>query len=320
MGGKTEGGEHGGGSEDRAEGIGSVSRMSPVWGQRRKGVPIVIEPFLSDDAFLLDVEAMRDKPGLHVWWLGQSGFLFMHQGHAALIDPYLSESLTEKYANTDKPHERMSRRVIDPARLDFISAAASTHNHTDHLDARTLKPIMDMSTDVAVIVGAANRAFAADRLGVDELELLTADDGETVQVGEFSFTGVPAAHETVERDAAGHCRYLGYILRAGAWAVYHSGDTVLYDGLVERVRPYEVDLALLPINGRAPERRVAGNLTGPEAARLAQDIGAGLVIPCHYDMFAFNTASPEPFMDECNRLGQPYRVLQLGERWSGISR
>ncbi|MDB5171875.1 MAG: hypothetical protein JWN51_648 [Phycisphaerales bacterium] len=280
----------------------------------------MIEPLLSDDAFLLDVEAMRGRPGLHVWWLGQSGFLIMHEGHCAVIDPYLSESLTEKYAATDKPHVRMTRRVIDPARLDFISAAASTHNHTDHLDARTLKPITDMSTDVAVIVGAANRAFAADRLGAEELELLTADDGETVQVGNFSFTGIPAAHETIERDAAGHCRFLGYIIRAGAWAVYHSGDTVLYDGLVERVKPYEVDLALLPINGRAPERRVAGNLTGPEAAQLAHAIGAGLVIPCHYDMFEFNTASPEPFIAECVRLGQPYRVLQAGERRSGTSK
>ncbi|MDB5299855.1 MAG: hypothetical protein JWO87_1518 [Phycisphaerales bacterium] len=280
----------------------------------------MIEPLLSDDAFLLDVEAMRGRPGLHVWWLGQSGFLIMHEGHCAVIDPYLSESLTEKYAATDKPHVRMTRRVIDPARLDFISAAASTHNHTDHLDARTLKPIMDMSTDVAVIVGEANRAFAADRLGAEELELLTANDGETVQVGNFSFTGIPAAHESIERDAAGHCRFLGYIIRAGAWAVYHSGDTVLYDGLVERVKPYEVDLALLPINGRAPERRVAGNLTGPEAAQLAHAIGAGLVIPCHYDMFEFNTASPEPFIAECVRLGQPYRVLQAGERWSGTSK
>ncbi|MDB5292967.1 MAG: hypothetical protein JWL69_4208 [Phycisphaerales bacterium] len=280
----------------------------------------MIEPLLSDDAFLLDVEGVRERPGLHVWWLGQSGFLLMHEGHCAVIDPYLSESLTEKYAKTDKPHVRMTRRVIDPARLDFISAAASTHNHTDHLDAQTLKPIMDMSTDVAVIVGEANRAFAADRLGVEELELLTADDGETVRVGNFSFTGIPAAHETVERDAARHCRFLGYIIRAGAWAVYHSGDTVLYDGLVEHVKPYEVDLALLPINGRSPERRVAGNLTGPEAAELAHAIGAGLVIPCHYDMFEFNTASPEPFIAECIRLGQPYRVLQAGERWSGTSK
>jgi L-ascorbate metabolism protein UlaG (beta-lactamase superfamily) len=77
-----------------------------------------------------------------------------------------------------------------------------------------------------------------------------------------------------------------------------------------------VDVALLPINGHAPERRVAGNLDGRDAAFLANDIGAKVVIPCHYEMFEFNTASPQEFMTECERLGQPYKVLRAGERWS----
>lgn len=52
----------------------------------------------------------------------------------------------------------------------------------------------------------------------------------------------------------------------------------------------------------------------PLAARVAKDAGAALVIPCHYEMFEFNTASPEGFVEECSRLGQPYRVLRAGER------
>ena len=36
----------------------------------------------------------------------------------------------------------------------------------------------------------------------------------------------------------------------------------------------------------------------------------------HYDMFEFNTADPrELFIPECERLGQPYRVLRAGERF-----
>jgi hypothetical protein len=31
-------------------------------------------------------------------------------------------------------------------------------------------------------------------------------------------------------------------------------------------------------------------------------------------MFAFNTASPEPFAAEARRLGQPVRILRAGER------
>ena len=87
-------------------------------------------------------------------------------------------------------------------------------------------------------------------------------------------------------------------------------------GMEERLSGLGIDIALLPINGRAPERRVAGNLFGEEAARLAQAIGARVVIPCHYEMFEFNTASPEEFSRECERLGQGSRVLNCGERWS----
>jgi L-ascorbate metabolism protein UlaG (beta-lactamase superfamily) len=274
----------------------------------------MIEPLLSDDAFLLDVAESRAKPGLHLWWLGQSGFLLMHDGHCALLDPYLSESLSEKYAKTDKPHVRMTRRVIDPLRLDFISVATSTHNHTDHLDAQTLKPLMDMNPDLTLIVPEANRAFAADRLGIEPEAIVGIDEDQTREVAGYQITAVPAAHEQLERDAAGRLTHVGYVIRAGKWTVYHSGDTVHHEGMAERLRPFHVDVALLPINGRSPERRVAGNLSGPEAAQLAHDLGAKLVIPCHYDLFAFNTASPDAFVAECERLRQPYRVLQNGER------
>jgi L-ascorbate metabolism protein UlaG (beta-lactamase superfamily) len=277
----------------------------------------MIEPALADDAFLADVAQVRQqRDRLHLWWLGQSGFLIAHDGHCALLDPYLSDSLTHKYAATDKPHVRMTRRVIDPRRLNFVSVVSSSHNHTDHLDAETIRPLLEVNPDVQIVIPEANREFVAKRLNVAPMLPIGVDDGLTVSAGGFTFTGVPAAHETVERDDEGRCRFLGYILRAGRWTIYHSGDTVLYDGMVDRLRQFEIDIALLPINGRAPERRVAGNLSGTEAAALAHDISAKVVIPCHYEMFEFNTASPAPFVAECDRLGQPHQVLKAGERRS----
>src|SRR2546423_5452704 len=143
------------------------------------------DPLQSDDAFLLDVARAQGEEGLHLWWLGQSGFLVMHGGRCLLMDPYLSDSLTEKYATTDKPHVRMTRRVIDPIKLDFISVVTSSHNHTDHLDAQTLKPILDVNPNVALVVAAANRAFAADRLGVEPAALIAIDESKTNAVAEF---------------------------------------------------------------------------------------------------------------------------------------
>ena len=280
----------------------------------------MIQPVNNHDELLADIQAANHDDGnFRLWWLGQSGFLLQWLGQHLLFDPYLSDSLTKKYASTDKPHVRMTEIPIDPARLDFIDVATSTHNHTDHLDAETLLPIMAANPELKLIVAEANRAFVANRLGCEADWLVGLNDGESAQVGAFRVHAVPAAHEDVERDESGRSKYLGFVINFGPWTVYHSGDTILYDSMVATLQPFEIDVALLPINGRAPERRVAGNLTALEAARLGREIGASLVIPMHYDMFAFNTAPPEDFEQAANRERQPHRVLGCGERWSSAS-
>jgi L-ascorbate metabolism protein UlaG (beta-lactamase superfamily) len=274
-------------------------------------------PFAQDEAFLADVERARPaKSRLHLWWLGQSGFLLQWQGRDLLLDPYLSDTLTEKYARTDKPHVRLTARVVAPERLGFVDAVTSSHNHTDHLDAGTLKPLLAANPRLEILVPAANRAFAAERLGVAPERLRTLDAGEATTLAGFEIRAVPAAHETMERDELGRCRFVGYLVQAGPWTVYHAGDTVRFSGMEPDLRAARIDVALLPINGRAPERRVAGNLTGREAAQLARDLGARWVIPCHYDLFEFNTASPDEFVEECRRLGQAFKVLRQGEGWT----
>jgi len=274
----------------------------------------VIRPVLQDEAILADIaDAARATEALHLWWLGQSGFLLQWEGRHLLTDPYLSDSLTKKYAGTDKPHVRMTERVVAPEKLAFIDVVTSSHNHTDHLDGETLRPLIHANPDIRLMIPEANREFVAQRLQVNPRMPLGIDDGTSASAAGFRLTGVASAHEELERDPQGRCKFLGYIVELGPWKIYHSGDTVWYEGMTGRLQPWAPDVALLPINGRSPERRVPGNLNGREAANLAKDIRARLVIPCHYEMFEFNTASPDEFVAEAQRLGQPCRVLKCGE-------
>jgi hypothetical protein len=125
----------------------------------------VIRPVLKAVAFLDDV---RSAPGdrINLWWLGQSGYLVQWHGHHLLLDPYLSDSLTEKYRYTARPHVRMTERVIAPRKLDFIEVVTSSHNHTDHLDGETLIPLLQANPALAIIASTANLQFAAGRLQV----------------------------------------------------------------------------------------------------------------------------------------------------------
>lgn len=270
--------------------------------------------FQKDDALLTEIRLTATPPGSFAcWWLGQSGFLIKWSDKHLLLDPYLSDSLTKKYAGTTKPHVRMTEQVIDPARLDFIDLVTSSHNHTDHLDAETLQPLLKANPQLKMIIPEANRAFVAERTAADPAWPIGLDAGHAVEVDGFKFTAVPAAHESIDKDEKGRCRYLGYVVQFGGFTVYHSGDTVLYSEMVPLLRPFEVDLALLPINGRDPSRGVAGNLDCKEAAGLAKAIGAQYVVPCHYDMFAFNTADVGLFEKEAKKKKQAYKLLRNGE-------
>lgn len=278
----------------------------------------LIKPVQQGETLVADIRQTDVSNGFAVWWLGQSGFLIKTSAGVLLFDPYLSDSLTKKYADTDKPHTRLSELVVEPGLLDMVDVVTSSHNHTDHLDAFTLNPLREASEALTLVVPAANRAFAADRLGVQEDALAALDAGQSAAFGAFTLHAVPAAHNELDKDEQGRHKYLGFVAEFEAGGktcfVYHSGDTLRYEGMAETLKQWPIDMALLPINGNKPERRVAGNLFGDEAAQLAKDIGAGLVLPCHYDLFEFNTASPDLFVQTCASLEQPHRVIQLGER------
>ena len=257
----------------------------------------------------------RDDKRFQLWWLGQSGFLLQWKGKRVLIDPYLSDSLTKKYATTEKPHIRMSEQVIDPALLKGISIVTSSHNHTDHLDAETLLPVLENNPAVKFVIPEANRDFVAERIRCEKKYPIGLTDQGPVTVDEFTFHGIPAKHNEIERDGNGNPKAMGYVIEFGGDVIYHSGDTLWFDEMVNILKTFSPDIALLPINGNDPARKVAGNLNCYEAAALAKKIGAKVVIPCHYDMFTFNTADVNDFVNEAKKINQPYRVLRGGEKF-----
>ena len=272
------------------------------------------KPVLQDREFIQSYEnAELHTEQFDMWWMGQSGFLIKWQGRGLLFDPYLSESLTVKYSTTDKPHVRMTERVVDPALLKDITVITSTHNHTDHLDAETIHPLLKTNPKLQLVLPEANIEFAEERLGNDCPELIGLDEGKMVQTGGFEFHAVAAAHNEIKKDKAGRNHFIGIIVKFADWTIYHSGDTLWHEGLVPELIQHDVDIAFVPINGNKPERRVAGNLNGTEAAALAKAIGARIAIPHHFDMFEFNTESPEEFRAACERLDQPYKILQNGQ-------
>src|SRR6185436_4990327 len=125
----------------------------------------LIPAIKKDEALIAEMDMLLDDSNnFYLWWLGQSGFLLQWNRKRILIDPYLSDSLTKKYAATDKPHTRMSELAVRPELLKNISIVTSSHNHTDHLDAETLLPVLNNTPGIKFIIPEANRDFVAERL------------------------------------------------------------------------------------------------------------------------------------------------------------
>lgn len=278
---------------------------------------IMIKAFKKDEDLLKDIlytESDSDK--VHIWWLGQSGYLIQYKGKRILVDPYLSDSLTEKYKNTDKPHVRISELVIDPSKLPPIDVITSSHNHTDHLDAKTIIPILENSPNCKILIPEANREFVSNRLEIDSSTPLGINAGEHYSIDGIQFHAIPSAHNTLEKNSEGQYVYLGYIIQLDDFCIYHSGDTLHYQGMEDWIKPFKPVLAFLPINGNDPSRKVAGNLNAEEAVMLAKRCNINVLIPCHYDLFEFNTSDVNEFVEIANKHGQKYCVLELGGKFS----
>lgn len=242
---------------------------------------------------LADPAALTADRGAAVWWLGQAGFLIAQGGLRIVIDAYLSDSLAEKYRGKAFPHNRMMPPPVAPEALTGIDWLLCTHGHTDHMDPGTIPALLAANPQARVLAPRAEQARALER-GVPADRLVLIDAGETADLGGVRCTATPSAHEEMARTETGYL-YLGYVLSGGGITLWHSGDTIPWDGQVEWLAPFRVDLALLPVNGRDAQRAangVPGNLTLDEAMALTDAIGARAMIAHHFGLFDFNTLDP----------------------------
>lgn len=252
-----------------------------------------------------------------LWWLGHAGFVVRFANITFYVDPCLSD-----------PPGR-TRRIAAPLAASEIRNADmvfATHGHPGHLDAASVGTILEACRGAKVVL-PKSAADAANAAGIPYHRMTTTDSGLRIEYFKDNLYGrvyaVPSAHPQMDWTAAGGYPYLGYLIRFGRWTIYHAGDCVMYPELAAHLRPFNVNVALLPIG--------EGNLSVNEAAQLAADIGARWLVPMHYRTFSKAARTTEPdgpvradddleteFVAHMlgHRPEQRFKVFQCGEKWT----
>ena len=237
-----------------------------------------------------------------LWWLGHAGFVVRFATVTFYIDPCFSDL------------EGRPRLMAAPLTGDLVRHADMilvTHAHPGHLDPGTILPMLEASKRAKVLV-PRRIASEVSAAGIPLDRTSPTDANLRVEYFQDNLYGriyaVPSAHPTIEQSpTAGHA-CLGYIIRFGRWNIYHAGDCCPYPGLADRLRPYNINVALLPVGGK--------NFSVNQAAQLAADIGATWIIPMHYGTFEEDRESVFVTHMLGHRPEQRFRTLQCGQKWA----
>lgn len=223
-------------------------------------------------------------PGsLAIFWIAQAGFVYKTpEGKIIYVDPYLTESVGRLLADVMYGFKRLTPTLIEPEEVE-ADLVVITHEHQDHFDVDAI-PVLARQERIR-FAGAPDCPAKFRDAGVPEARTAIFHRSETLHYDGFRVTGVYADHGELAPDA------LGVVLQVGDIKVWQVGDSAYRPDQWQDVFGMGIDVLIPPING------AFGNLNGIEAAQLARDCGARVVIPCHFWMFVEHNGNPAQFLE-----------------------
>lgn len=216
-------------------------------------------------------------------WIGHSSFLIEVEGVTLLTDP-----VWDNYCSPI-PYPKLKRRVEPPmplADLPPIDFVLLSHNHYDHLDAKTVRHLQTFHPQIEWIVPAGlSRWF--HRRGIFKVRELKW--WESYSPASLSVTAVPTQHfsgRTLWDKNKTH--WNGYVLESAHKRLYFTGDTGYnpHDFKAIGKRWDGMDLSLIPIGTYVPKKFMETVHIGPEeAVQIHSDVGSRLSIGMHWKTF-----------------------------------
>jgi len=248
-----------------------------------------------------EIEGTDVPPGeLWVWPLGGPSLAIRSSRATAYIDPY-----------TGSPDKGVWIRLVavpyDPADLRRVDAVFSTHDHDDHCHRDTLAPIA--ANTAARFIGPASSAKKMRGFGLPTNRVVPAKDGDTFTFGDVS---VQAAEIVDHSDPTS----LGWLVSVAGGPTFFDGGDAMYsrEHFVKAAARGPIAAAALSIAGLLPDGRKI-YMDAADLVRAAEDLGARLLIPKHWDLWRNVAMDPWEVVlaAQARRATFAVRIPRLGE-------
>jgi L-ascorbate metabolism protein UlaG (beta-lactamase superfamily) len=264
-----------------------------------------------DDVATARPPARVEGAQLRVTMVNHSTVLIQQNGVNVLTDPIWSERASPVSWAGPRRLRAPGVRWEDLPAIDIVLLS---HNHYDHLDARTIRRLTVSGR--TGFVAPLKLAPLLESLNVEPVHEL--DWGGSVAIEETTIHCVPAMHFSArglfDRNRTLWC---GYMIETAGRLIYFAGDTAFGEHFAQiRKRFGAPALALLPIGAYAPRWFMSAVHMGPEEALRARSIlGAETAIAIHHGTFQLadeGIDTPARTLAELEG-GSAIRVLKNGE-------
>jgi N-acyl-phosphatidylethanolamine-hydrolysing phospholipase D len=241
------------------------------------------------------------------FWIGHSTYLIEVEGLRILTDP-----VWNGYCSPI-PIKALRRQVPPPISLEDLPAidiVLISHNHYDHLDAKTVKVLHKRYPQIHWVVPKALSPWFVRR-GITQVSELGW--WESMEIKNAKIVGVPAQHfsgRTLWDTNKTH--WGGYVLETSEKRIYFAGDTGYNQKDFKAIgdRFSYMDLSLIPIGIYSPRKFMQPVHINPqEAVQIHEDVKSRFSLGMHWNTFRL---SEEP-------MNRPPFDLYLSMKAKGFS-
>lgn len=223
-------------------------------------------------------------------WVGHSTYLIEVDGLSILTDPVWDSYCSPFPIRTLR---RYSEPPIPLSDLPPIDIVLLSHNHYDHLDAKTVQSLHRFHPQIEWVVPERLAPWFRKK-GIQNVTELERWKSHTIQ--NCKITAVPAQHfsgRTLWDKNKTH--WNGYVLETPSKRIYFVGDTGYNSKEFKEIgeRFSKMDLSLIPIGSYIPREFMKPVHIDPyEAVQIHQEVHSLFSLGMHWNTFCL---SDEPY-------------------------